>query len=41
MKLDQRKNRKVALNKSRIRSEKITVHAAYTKASKMVKKNNR
>ena len=40
-KIDERKNRKAALNNSRTRSEKILAQAAYTEANKMVKKNIR
>ena len=40
-KIDERKNRKAALNNSRIRSEKIRAQAVYTEANKMVKKNIR
>ena len=40
-KIDERKNRKAALNNSHTRSEKIRAKAAYTEPNKMVKKNIR
>ena len=40
-KIDEKKNRKAALNNSRTRSEKIRAQAAYTEANRMAKKNFR
>ena len=40
-KIDQRKNRKSALNNSRTRPEKVRAQTAYTEANKVVRKNIR